>query len=299
MISRRFLTLASSVALGLPFTACGSYSDDESTSTTGTTGSALTTGPTSTSTVTTGGVDTTASSATTATVGTTGSVTATATATATTGDSVTNGTGGATATSGGTSTTGAIEASCENVTACGGDVTGTWAVAGSCLPVTGMVDLTGFGLNCTEAPTEGTLEVSGTITFGADGKITDGTTTMAQATAEIPASCLIISGTETTCDRMDDPLKNRGYTTAECLDNAETGGCSCTASAEQTGGMAFLSIDAWTSANYAAADNTLTATVFGDPWEYAYCVEETTLTMSPQTVSKIGTVTGTVALLKQ
>lgn len=296
MTFRRLLTLGSSVALGLAFAGCGGYSDEDTTSTTGTTSSALTTG-TTTATATTGNTVTTASSATTGTVGTTGSTTGTATAT--TGGSVTNGTGGATATSGGTSTTGAIEASCENVTPCGGDVAGTWAVAGSCLPVTGEVDLTGFGLNCSSAPTEGTLEVSGTITFGADGKITDGTTTTAQATAEIPASCLTISGTTTTCDRMDDPLLARGYTTAECLDNAETGGCSCTASAEQEGGMAFLSIDAWTSANYSTADNTLTATVFGDPWEYAYCVEGTTLTISTQTVSKIGVLTGTVALLKQ
>jgi hypothetical protein len=43
----------------------------------------------------------------------------------------------------------------------------------------------------------------------------------------------------------------------------------------------------------------LTVTVFGDPWEYAYCVEDTTLTISTQTVSRAGTLTGTVALQKQ
>lgn len=296
MTYTRFVAL-SALALGLPLAACGSYSDDNAT--TSTTGSTATTATTTSA--TTGGLETTTSPATTATVGTTGSTTATVTATATVttgGGDTTTGAGGASATTG-TSTTGAIEASCDNVTACGGDLVGTWAVAGSCLAVSGMADLTGFGLNCTAAPTEGTLEVSGTISFGADGKVTDMTTTRAMATATIPPECLTISGTTTTCDRMDDPLLARGYTTVECLDDEETGGCNCTASAEQSGAMAFLTIDYWASANYTTADNTVTLSVFGDPWEYAYCVEDTTLTISTQSVSKIGTLTGTVALLKQ
>jgi hypothetical protein len=33
--------------------------------------------------------------------------------------------------------------------------------------------------------------------------------------------------------------------------------------------------------------------------QYGYCVEENTLTMTPLTVNRIGTVMGTVVLLKQ
>ena len=289
MTYRRLVALGA-VTLGLPFTACGDYADKEAESPTSTTASAATTGNVTSSTVTSGGVSTTAASATVGTTGTTGF--------ATDAGSVTTGAGGST-TDGGTSTTGPIEASCENVTACGGDVVGTWAVAGSCLPVTGVLDMTGFGLNCSTAPIDGALEVTGTLTLSDDGKVTDNTTTTGEAEIAMAAECLTLSGTVTTCDRLEDPILARGFATADCVDDAETGGCSCTASADQAGGMGFLSLDYWETANYTTADNTLTVSVFGDPWEYAYCVEETTLTMTPQTVSKIGTVAGTIALLKQ
>jgi hypothetical protein len=146
---------------------------------------------------------------------------------------------------------------------------------------------------------EGALEVSGTITFGDDGKVTDNTITTGEGVVAMPAACKTLSGTTVECERLEGPFTNIGFATAECVDDAETGGCSCAVTADQAGGMAFLSIDAWTSANYTTADTTLTVTVFGDPWEYAYCVEDTTLTISTQTVSRAGTLTGTVALQKQ
>lgn len=294
MTYRRFIARA--VALGLPFTACGSYTEDSET--TSTTGTALTAGNTSSATMTTGGA-TTASSVTTGTVGTTGSTTATASVTATTGGSVTTGAGGASTTGGGTSTTGAIEASCENVTPCGGDVVGTWAVAGSCLPISGDTDITGFGLNCPGGPMEGAFEVSGTITFGADGQVTDNTITTGEGVVAMPPACKELSGTTVECERLEGPFISIGFETSECVDDADTGGCSCAVTADQAGGMAFLSIDAWESAPYTTADTTLTVSVFGDPWEYAYCVEETTLTISTQSASRVGTMAGTVALLKQ
>ncbi len=298
MTYKRFIARA--VALGLPFTACGSYEDSATTSTTA---SALTSGTTNSATMTTGSADPTVSSSTVGTAGPTtdgsttdGSTTGDAT---TTGGGTTTGAGGATTGGAATSTTGAIEASCENVTACGGDVTGTWAVAGSCLPVSGDTDITGFGLNCPGGPMEGAFEVSGTITFGADGKVTDNTITTGEGVVAMPPACKELSGTTVECERLEGPFVNIGFATSECVDDAETGGCSCTVTAEQAGGMAFLSIDAWESAPYTTADTTLTVSVFGDPWEYAYCVEDTTLTISTQSVSRVGTIAGTVALLKQ
>lgn len=300
MTYRRLVAFNAAV-YGLLLAACGDYSDNQTTSTNSTTGAGLTTGEATSTSTTTGGLETTTSPATTATATSdTSSASASTTGDATTGDSsTTTGAGGASSTTGGTSTTGAIEASCDNVTACGGDVVGTWAVAGSCLPITGDADVTGFGLNCTGGPIEGALEVSGTITFGDDGKVTDNTVTSGQGVVAMPAACKEISGTTTTCERLEGPFINTGWTTAECVDDAETEGCSCTVTADQTGAMAFLSLDPWTSASYSTADTTLTVSVFGDPWEYAYCVEDTQLTMSTQSVSKVGTLTGTIALLKQ
>ena len=69
-----------------------------------------------------------------------------------------------------------VDADCEAVAPCGGDVVGSWVVAGSCLPVSGNADISGFGLGCTSAPVRGTLEVTGTWSADADGTFEASTT---------------------------------------------------------------------------------------------------------------------------
>ncbi|HTV23303.1 MAG TPA: hypothetical protein VMG12_31660 [Polyangiaceae bacterium] len=195
-----------------------------------------------------------------------------------------------------------VEADCDAVEACGGDVVGTWAVAGSCLPISGMADMAGFGLGCTAAPVTGALEVSGTWRANADGSFTDETTTSGDSAIELPAECLNVSGTTTTCDRLGGALQALGYASVTCANAASGGGCSCSATAAQTGGLAMVVFGAASSGSYTVADNVVTtSTPAGSSTEYAYCVSDTgrAMVMTPKTIGKTGALTGTIAFAKQ
>lgn len=198
---------------------------------------------------------------------------------------------------GGTPTVPMVEADCSDVTPCGGNVVGTWVAAGSCLPVSGMADMTGFGLGCTQAPIAGTLEVSGTWTANADGTFMDQTTTSGDSQIDLPPGCLNVSGTTTTCDRLGGAIQALGYSLVTCVDAASGGGCTCSATAEQTGGLAMLAFGAATSGTYTTADSVLTTTASGNN-SYAYCVTGSTLVMTPQSPGRTGTLAGTIVLVK-
>src|SRR4029077_8462017 len=60
--------------------------------------------------------------------------------------------GGGAAGSAGSSGGGGAGGSCSNVTSCGGNLVGTWAVTSSCLKVTGSLDLSLVGAGCPSAP---------------------------------------------------------------------------------------------------------------------------------------------------
>ena len=77
-----------------------------------------------------------------------------------TGTGGTPGSGG-TVSTGGSTGTGGAGTSCPNVTACGGNLVGTWAVTSSCLKVTGNLDLSLVGAGCPSAPVTGDLQVTG------------------------------------------------------------------------------------------------------------------------------------------
>jgi len=190
-----------------------------------------------------------------------------------------------------------VEADCQAVQPCGGDVVGAWVVAGSCLPVSGNADISGFGLGCTSAPVTGALEVAGTWTANADGTFTDETTTSGRSQIELPAECLNVSGTITTCDRLGGALQALGYATVTCTDAASGGGCTCLATADQAGGLAMLAVGAARNGRYAIANDVVTTSA-GSSNEYAYCVSGDTLVMTPQTLGTTGTLTGTIVLVK-
>jgi hypothetical protein len=206
-------------------------------------------------------------------------------------------TGGTTQTTGTGGSGGAAEASCAtNVTPCGGDVVGTWSVTSSCLTVSGEVDMAVIGLGCASAPVTGSLRVTGTWTANADRTFSDDTTTSGTETLELPASCLNVSGTTTTCNRIAGPFAfTLGYASVDCVESAN-GGCTCTAAVDQSGGIGLVSTDASASGNYTTAGNVITAAA-GD-MQYSYCVSASTLTMSPQSASPKVT-TGTVLFQMQ
>lgn len=259
--------------------ACGDYSDAQPVGS-----NAETTTPVTTTPVTTTPAATTTPDATTPAAMTT--------------EQTTSSTTSASSSAPATPPTQPVTASCENVVPCGGDVVGTWTVAASCLPVTGDADLMGFGLGCVGAPTTGDLQVTGTLTLNADGSIVDETTTTGDQELTLPAACLDVSGTITTCDRVGAPLQALGFAQVTCTSNADAG-CACPATVNQTGGAAYLTLSPLKKASYSTADSVLTVTNRRLDVVYSYCVEGTTLTLSLAGPSKTGPVSGTIVLQKQ
>lgn len=195
---------------------------------------------------------------------------------------------------------GGVAASCDSVQACGGDAVGTWTAVGACLKISGDLDLSGLGTDCKSAPIlGGTLTVTGTLTVMADGTYMDGTTTTGEETVDLPQSCLTLSGTATTCKRIGGPLASVGYKKATCVDNAATLGCTCTAAIEQIGGLGVVSPTPASSGTYTVADNALSLSDGIHEIAYSYCVADTTLTVSPPSVSKTGASAGTILFSKQ
>ena len=182
--------------------------------------------------------------------------------------------------------------SCSSVTPCGGDVVGTWTVASSCLKVTGQADMSVVGLGCTSAPVTGSLLVTGTWIANANGTYSDNTTTSGTEQITLPASCLQLSGTTTTCERIFGVLQGLGYDSVSCT-SAASGGCTCPAIVKQTGGLGVLSSDPLTSGNYKTSGNVVTT---DDGRQYSYCVSGNKMTWTPQGTSP--TTTGTITFQK-
>ncbi len=184
--------------------------------------------------------------------------------------------------------TGGSEAACTNVTPCGGNVVGTWNVTSSCLTVSGDLDLSNLGLGCASALVTGSLRVTGTWTANGNGTYSDNTTTTGTEIVELPTECLNVSGTRTTCERIGAPLSAVGFASVNCTTNPATGGCTCPATIDQAGGIGVAPMYPSASGTYTTAGSVLTITA-GEQ-EYSYCVSGTTLTMTPQSVGRTGTV---------
>lgn len=194
----------------------------------------------------------------------------------------------------------AAPASCDMASApCGGDLAGTWSVMDCPHELTGVVNMLGFGLGCTEAAiTSGSLQVSGTITFNADGTFTDATVTTGEQVVELEPTCLNISGTVTQCDRVGGPVQGSlGYEMFNCIPNDATMGCTCTATINQEGGIALVSPEAETEGHHMSVDTTTVS--LGEEQNYSYCASPSALVMTFPTPGKIGTVTGPIVLQKQ
>jgi hypothetical protein len=130
----------------------------------------------------------------------------------------------------------------------------------------------------------------------------DGTTTTGEVVHELEAECLMVSGFETTCDRI--VLDSVGLPSPEapatqCVDNAATEGCTCTTTINQQGRLGFIALDAPTSGTHMTADNTLVMSAPGVETEYSYCVAGNTLTMTIDTPGGASPAMGPIVLTKQ
>ena len=218
----------------------------------------------------------------------------------TAGDS---GAGGASSgNSGGSSTAGSASGSsasgsaqggaCSATAACGGDVVGAWKVASSCLSVSGELNLKSFG-SCEHVPTTGSRTVAGTVLLNANGTWSDHTVTTGSEKMTLGPECLMISSTPVTCDGLAEFLKNYGYATASCT--PANGGCACSTTVQQTGGLGLVAAAPTKEGNFTKLGNELDTTGDTDA-KYSYCASAGGLTLIPLSTSPL--VSGSVVLQK-
>lgn len=151
----------------------------------------------------------------------------------------TGGSGSGGSSSGTTGGEGGVAASCSNVSGCGGTLVGTWNAMGSCLKVSGTLDLSangsGFGCAAPQPVTGGTLQVSGTFTANSNGTFTDNTTTSGNEEFTLDSSCLVISSTPTDCQGAESLLAaSVGFSSVSCTSSAG-GGCNCSGTVSEGG----------------------------------------------------------------
>ncbi len=186
--------------------------------------------------------------------------------------------------------------SCDEVVPCGGDLDGAWTVIGSCLDVRGLLDVSVLGFGCSSATVTGSLVVSGTFIVEAETEtVADWTTTTGTEDIELAPECLLISGTTTTCERVSGPLQALGYAAVVC-DDADGGGCTCLATVDQEGGMAYVSVNPTTRPSYIAGDGVLTTSDGFYSQGYEYCVAQDFMLLSPKDEGLVGTATGAIAM---
>ena len=95
-----------------------------------------------------------------------------------------------------------------------------------------------------------------------------------------------------TCERAANPLTALGYSSLGRTSVAG-GGCACSGTVKQTGGLGWISPAPSTESNYTLADNVITNS---DDTKYSYGVSGSKLTMIPQSTNPA--VTGTIVLQK-
>jgi len=176
------------------------------------------------------------------------------------------GTGGV----GGGGGTGGSGASCTGVeTACGGDVVGTWAIAKVCDL---FVSTPGTPLCTGTEYIQSAVTETGTITFKADGTVTEDLTGTGTFREVVPSTCVEVLGTCAEIDASFQMLVRPGvYTSASCA-SAASGSCDCTAAFNTT---------ATVSGTYTTSGPTLTLmNTTNTSTPASYCVQGSTMAFS-------------------
>lgn len=191
--------------------------------------------------------------------------------------------------------------SCDvEATGCDGDVVGTWAAVDCPLELSGEVDVTGLGLGCQRGiVTAGYLEVSGALSIDEAGNVLDRTTTRGAEELELPPACLDVAIAPGTCESLARPFMGvYGFATMECVDVAD-GGCRCSGTFEQSGGLAIVGSQPVRSGTYTTEDRALTLTDGSNQATYDSCVTDEAMVLIPPSPSDLGDVTGRVVLQRQ
>ena len=165
----------------------------------------------------------------------------------------------------------------------------------SCLRVTGGLDLSVAGATCPSAPVTGSLTVTGTFTVNADGTYADNTVTSGDEQFRWRPRAW--SSRRRPSPAAERPTSSRRWATPSLTCTPATGGgCTCSGTVQQTGGLGLVSVAPSTSGSYTTAGNLITVSGDAGDTKYAYCVSGDRLTVTPQSTSP--TMTGTIVLQK-
>jgi hypothetical protein len=130
-------------------------------------------------------------------------------------------------------------------------------------------------------------------TANSNGTYSDDTTTSGDEQLTLPSSCLELSGTTVSCKAIGGVLQAFGYDVVNCA-AAASGGCTCSATVKQSGGIGSISPYAQGGGTYTTSANIVTT---DDQTKYSYCVSGNKMAWTPQSTSP--TTTGTIAFQKQ
>jgi hypothetical protein len=150
---------------------------------------------------------------------------------------------------------------CEDFTACGGDVEGTWAYSAGCLdPAALGFDPSMLSTFCPTATYETDFTVTGTVTFTDGAVLRDGGWS-AIVSLDVPASCTTAIGG---CVGLGALIATATPESASsCSDTAD--GCACEVQMGQ---------DGWSATSYTTDGEVIT---LSDGRTFDYCVSGTTL----------------------
>jgi hypothetical protein len=180
---------------------------------------------------------------------------------------------------------------CSNAPACGGSVVGTWTITSSCVSANASM----LDSQCpTETANSSGLNVTGTVTYNADGTYTSTSTLSGTISVNLPQSCLTTNGVTVTCDQLNQVFQSNP-TPGLTLSCTGSTGCTCTETlANQTSNE--------TGTYTTTAAGLLTETPAGGTASLNdYCVKGTTMTQSPHSESGMmmgQSVSGTITLTK-
>jgi hypothetical protein len=116
----------------------------------------------------------------------------------------------------------------------------------------------------------------------------------------MPEECFSVAVSPlVSCGRLGAPFaRTLGYETLECVDNLETGGCTCRGTFNQQGGLAVISAGPLRTRTYSAAGSVLTTIDRGLETTYDYCVKGEQMVLTVAGPSKVGLVQGSIVLRK-
>jgi hypothetical protein len=168
---------------------------------------------------------------------------------------------------------------CEKVSACGGDLAGTWKMTQICVEQPGTSD--DIKAICETAKLEiNTTTVSGSLTYKPDMTFSQTTTLDATATLVLPASCLKSGSTTYTCPQLQEAFrKDPGATMIECTSSSD-GGCNCKNLVHEVTAN---------DGTYSASGSTVTLTTAKDKGTAEYCVKGSKLYLHTTVSSSMST----------